>query len=76
MGGVPTRSFVRTGLAGGVVAIYVALVGLYTKFADLELVGEQVTLGRVMLIAPAQLAGYVVTRPRIVAGARRPVEFG
>ena len=27
-------------------AIYVALVGLYTKFADLELGGEQITLGR------------------------------
>ncbi len=39
MGGVPTRSIVRAGLLGGAGAIYVALVGLYTKFADLELVG-------------------------------------
>jgi len=76
MGGVTLRSVVRAGAAGGVVAIYVSLVGLYTKFADLELVGEQVTLGRVLLTAPAILAAYVVTRPRVVAGERRSVPFG
>jgi len=76
IGGVARRSIVRGGLIGGVAAIYVALVGLYTKFADLELVGEQVTLGRVLIVAPALVAAYAVTRPRIVAGERRPVAFG
>ncbi|MGQ0670901.1 MAG: branched-chain amino acid ABC transporter permease [Actinomycetota bacterium] len=76
MGGLPMRPIVRAGLAGGVVAIYVSFVGLYTKFAGLELVGEQVTLGRVLLLAPALVAAYAVTRPRIVAGERRPVAFG
>jgi branched-chain amino acid transport system permease protein len=75
MGGVPTRSIVRAGLLGGVGAIYVALVGLYTKFADLELVGEQITLGRVLIVAPAFVAAYAVTRPRIVAGERHSVEL-
>jgi len=73
MGGVPTRSIVRAGLLGGAGAIYVALVGLYTKFADLELVGEQVTLGRVLIVAPAFVAAYAVTRPRVVAGERHLV---
>ena len=41
MGGVPSRSVVRGGLIGGATAIYVALVGLYTKFADLALVGSR-----------------------------------
>ncbi|MGH2635234.1 MAG: branched-chain amino acid ABC transporter permease [Actinomycetota bacterium] len=76
MGGVSGRSIVRVGLIGGVMAVYVALVGLYTKFADLELVGEQVTLGRVLIVAPAMIASFAVTRPRTVAGERRPVEFG
>ena len=76
MGRVPTRSVVRGGLMGGVVAIYVALVGLYTKFADLALVGEQVTLGRVLLVAPALVAAYAVTRSRIVSGERVTVAFG
>ena len=66
----------RTGLVGGAIAIYIALVGPYTRFADLELVGDQVTLGRVLLVAPALLAGYVVTRPRTVAGERREVDSG
>ena len=75
MGGVPTRLIVSGGLVGGVAAIYIALVGLYTKFADLEVVGEQITLGRLMLVAPALVAAYAVTRPRVVAGERHPVAF-
>ena len=58
-----------------IAAIYIALVGLYTEFAELELV-ERVTLGRVMLVAPALVAACAVTRPRVVAGERRPVQFG
>ena len=50
MGGVARRSIVRGGLIGGVGAIYLCLVGIYTKFADLELVGEQITLGRVLIV--------------------------
>jgi branched-chain amino acid transport system permease protein len=74
--GVPMRSFVRAGLIGAAGAIYISLVGLYTKFADLELVGEQVTLGRVLLVAPAVVAAYAATRPRIVAGERQALELG
>ena len=75
MGGVPSRSVISGGLIGGATAIYVALVGLYTKFADLALVGEQITLGRLLIVAPAIGAAYVVTRAKIVAGERRPVPF-
>jgi branched-chain amino acid transport system permease protein len=71
VGGLPTRSVVVGGLIGGAVAIYIALVGLYTKFADLALVGSQVTLGRLLMLAPAMVAAYAVTRPRVVAGERR-----
>jgi branched-chain amino acid transport system permease protein len=74
--GVPSRSIWRGGSVGAIAAIYVALVGLYTRFADLALVGEQITLGRLLLVAPALVAAYAVTRPRIVAGERRPVAFG
>jgi branched-chain amino acid transport system permease protein len=76
MGGIGSRSVVRAGLLAGVGSIFVALVGLYTKFADLALVGEQITLGRLLILAPALVATYAVTRPRIVAGERRPVPFG
>jgi branched-chain amino acid transport system permease protein len=76
MGDVPPRSIVRAGLIAGVGAIYIALVGLYTKFADLALVGEQITLGRLLILSPALVAAYAVTRPRIVAAERRSVAFG
>jgi len=76
MRGLPTASIVRAGLVGGVSALFVSLVGLYTRFADLELVGEQITLGRVLIPAPALVAAYVVTRPRFVGGERRPIVLG
>jgi branched-chain amino acid transport system permease protein len=38
-------------------------------------VGEQITLGRVLIVAPAFVAAFAVTRPRIVAGERRSVEL-
>jgi branched-chain amino acid transport system permease protein len=73
--GARRSTIVRGGLLGAVSLIYISLVGLYTRFADLELVGEQVTLGRVLLATPAIVAAYVVTRPRIVAGERRSLEL-
>ena len=42
---IGTRRIVYAGLLGAAGAVYIALVGLYARFADLELVGEQVTLG-------------------------------
>ena len=71
MGEVGTRRIVFAGLLGAVGAVYLALVGLYTRFADLELVGEQVTLGRLLLIAPALVAAFALTKPRVVRGERR-----
>ena len=38
MGAISSRSIVRTGLLAGAGSLYAALVGLYTKFADLALV--------------------------------------
>ena len=75
MGAISSRSIVRTGLLAGVGSIYISLVGLYTKFADLALVGEQITLGRVLIVAPALVAAYAATRPRIVGGERRSIEL-
>ena len=71
------RSAIAAGLVGAIGSLYLALVGLTERFGDLELIGEQVTLGRVLLFVPPLVAGYIVTRPRVVAGERRiptPVE--
>ncbi|MEX2406860.1 MAG: hypothetical protein WD834_05935, partial [Actinomycetota bacterium] len=71
MGAVPIRALVGGGLIGAVVSVYLALVGLLGRFADLNLIGEQVTLGRILLAVPPFVVGYIVTRPRVVAGERR-----
>jgi branched-chain amino acid transport system permease protein len=73
---VPRRVLVGAGLVGGASAVFLSLVGLYTRFAELELVGEQITLGRVLLVAPGLVAGYAATRPRNLGGERHTVAFG
>src|SRR6266545_4269393 len=65
------RSWIRVGIVAGIVTIFLALVGLIGRFVDLNLVGEQVTFARLVLIAAPLVAGYAVTRPRIRAGERR-----
>jgi len=71
MGPIPVRSVVRAGLVGGAVLAYLALVGLVERFAHLRLVGEPVTLGRILLVLPLFAAAFGVARPRVVAGERR-----
>ncbi|HEX6331203.1 MAG TPA: branched-chain amino acid ABC transporter permease [Actinomycetota bacterium] len=70
-GPVPVRSIVRAGIGAVLVLLYLALVGLLDRFAGLNLVGEHVTLGRIMLVLPPAVAGFVVTRARVTAGERR-----
>lgn len=65
------RSWIRVGIIAGFVTIFLALVGLIGRFVDLNLVGEQVTFARLVLIAAPLVAGYAVTRPRTQAGERR-----
>jgi branched-chain amino acid transport system permease protein len=71
LGPVPVRSVIAGGIGAAAVLVYLALVGLLDRFAGLNLVGEQVTLGRVMLFLPPCVAGFVIARPRVVAGERR-----
>ena len=71
MGPIPTRSLVRTGLIVGAVALYLAMVGLLERFKELEIVGEQITFSRILLVVPPLLAGFVLARPRVIAGERR-----
>jgi branched-chain amino acid transport system permease protein len=62
------RAGAKAGLLGGVVVIYLAMVGMIEKFEDLRLIGEQVTLAHVLLALPPFLAAYLAVRPRVVGG--------
>ncbi|HEX9122536.1 MAG TPA: branched-chain amino acid ABC transporter permease [Actinomycetota bacterium] len=66
--GLTARRVARLGMLGGMGVIYLALVGMVQTFDGVRLVGDQVTLGRVLLILPPLSAAYVLARPRIVAG--------
>jgi branched-chain amino acid transport system permease protein len=70
------RKLIVAGILGGVVTIFLALVGLIERFTDLNLVGEQITFARLVLVLPPFVAGYVATAPRIVGGERRELERG
>jgi branched-chain amino acid transport system permease protein len=62
------RRAVGAGLIGGVVVIYLALVGMVEKFEVRHLISDWLNLGRLMLALPPLLAGYLATRPRVQAG--------
>jgi len=65
------REWIRAGVIGGIVFVFLALVGLIGRFVDLQLVGEQVTFARTLLSGVPLLVGYAVTRPRVVGGEMR-----
>ena len=65
---MPVGRLVRTGLVGGIAVIYVALVGLLAKVAEINLIGTQVTGARAVLLFVPFLVAYIAVRPRVVAG--------
>jgi branched-chain amino acid transport system permease protein len=62
------RRAVRAGLVGGVAVVYLCLTGMIEKFDGRNLIGNFLTLGNLLLALPPLLAGYLATRPRLVAG--------
>ncbi|HYF11493.1 MAG TPA: hypothetical protein VEC09_04260, partial [Actinomycetota bacterium] len=75
-GPIGVRTIVRAGLITGAIALYIALVGLLERFEDLNIVGEQLTFSRVVLVLPPVLAGFLLARPRVIAGERREATPG
>ena len=65
---MPVGRLLRTGLVGGIIVIYVALVGLLAKIAEINLIGTQVTGARAVLLFVPFLVAYIAVRPRVVAG--------
>jgi branched-chain amino acid transport system permease protein len=63
-----TRRALRFGLLGGVMIVYLALVGMVETFNSINLVGGAITLGRLLLVLPPFLVGYILVRPRVTAG--------
>ena len=62
------REAVRAGVIAGIVTIFFAAVGLIGNFTDLNLIGEAVTFALLMVVLPPMVAGYIISRDRVVAG--------
>ena len=65
------RAWIRAGLIGAAIMVFLALVGLIGRFVELNLVGEQITFARLVLVLVPFLVGLTVTRPRVEAGEVR-----
>ncbi len=70
------RRAVRAGLLAGAAAVYVAMVGMVEKFAPRNLVGEPVTLGRLLLALPPLVASWAAVAPRVRRGLVEEVGRG
>ena len=53
------RRAISTGLIAGVAMLYLAAVGLVESFVEREVITGYLTLGRLFLLAPPLLAGFV-----------------
>ena len=56
------RTLVRSGLIAGGVTLYTGLIGMLVAFDEHEIVRNAFTLGQLLLLAPAALAGWVMAR--------------
>ncbi|MGZ8577991.1 MAG: branched-chain amino acid ABC transporter permease [Actinomycetota bacterium] len=65
------RVLARAGVLAGCVTIFLTLVGLTERFADLYFFGDQASFGRLILFIAPFVVGVVVASPRIVGGERR-----
>jgi branched-chain amino acid transport system permease protein len=66
-----SRTLMGNGALAGVVSIFLALVGLTDRFADLYFFGDQASFGRLMLFVAPFTLGFILAGPRIVAGERQ-----
>ncbi|HYJ60857.1 MAG TPA: leucine/isoleucine/valine transporter permease subunit [Actinomycetota bacterium] len=65
------RATVTAGALAGCVSIFLALVGLTDRFADLYFVGDQASFGRLMLVIAPFTVGAILAKPRVEGGEIR-----
>ena len=70
------KSTLRVGAVAGIVAWFLALVGMIERLSDLSIIGTSLTMDQLLIFLPSALAGWVAVRPRVVAGEIRSVTTG
>lgn len=56
------QPLVRAALIAGIIVVYTSAVGMVETFNEREVVRDWLTLGQIILFAPAIIAGYVTAR--------------
>ncbi len=69
------RTAAWTGAIAGLVIVYLAMVGMIERLDTLPIIGT-VGMDTILIFVPAAVGGWVVTRPRVVAGERRTATPG
>jgi len=59
---IDLRRTIRLGLIGGTVTLSVASIGIATLFSERPLVAQVITMGQVLIYAPAFLIAYMLVR--------------
>ena len=70
------RTLLRTGLLGGVIAVYLCLVGIVPVFHDRPLIVGVVELGQAALLIAFGAVGYLAARDQVRASRLRAVVAG
>jgi len=70
------RSFLRTGVLGGVISIYLCLVGIVPVFADRALIVGVIELGQAALLIAFGAVGYLAARDQVGVSRVRAVAAG
>lgn len=70
------RTLLRTGLIGGIVAVYLCLVGIVPVFHDRPLIVGVVELGQSALLIAFGIVGYLAARDQVAVSRLRAVVAG
>ncbi len=61
---VDWRYVVNAGLLAGLSVVYTAMIGMIATFSERDIVAGVVSLGELLIFAPALFAGFLVVRNR------------
>jgi branched-chain amino acid transport system permease protein len=68
-----TQDNVRAGLIGGVVVLYLALVGMIERFQDRDVITNVIGLGTLLILIGLAGTGYMASRPPKPRPGQQPV---
>jgi branched-chain amino acid transport system permease protein len=69
------RTALRTGAVMGGAVVFLGLVGMIERLETLPIIGD-LSMDTILIFLPAAVGGWIVARPRVVAGERRTASSG